>query len=105
MSYRIKLPMGPPEYGTFEKSDFGENECGCDGFMYVSILWPKDGGASFLLAGMDGRTQKPLSDAEMFKVWTMLASQLAVSAELGEGRKSMCATVIEHIRDVMKGLR
>ena len=53
--------------------------------MYISILWPEDGSASFAFAGMDGRTQKPLDDSERWKVWLSLASDLSESEELGQG--------------------
>lgn len=102
MSYKIRLPMGPPEYGDFEKSDFDlEKHCGCDAFLYASVLLPKDGSLSIQFVGMDGTTKKPIDDNLRFKIWSILTYELSESETLDEGRKQFCNSVFETIRQII----
>ncbi len=101
MSYKIRLPMGPPEYGKFEKSDFDlEKHCGCDAFLYASVLLSEDGSLSIKFAGMDGSTQQPIDDNLRFIIWSALTYELCKSDTLGEGRKLFCNAIFETIRRV-----
>jgi hypothetical protein len=100
--YKIKLPMGPPQYGEFPKSEFNrENTCGCDAFMYVSLLFPPDGSLSVVFAGMDGRTQKDLGDNERWKIWLLLAKELSESEELSETKRAFCGGVFKVISEIL----
>lgn len=49
----------------------------CDAVAIVSINYPDDGGLSVLVASLDGRTRERVTEAELWKVWAMMAKRFA----------------------------
>jgi hypothetical protein len=109
LTYRIKgYPNGltKDELGPLAKSSQGEDGFGaCDAMLMASIIYPEDGSLSILFVGHDGRTNTELSDDEWFKVWSMLSGRLADSKTLGPGRRALCQSVIETLRETMLAAR
>lgn len=75
----------------------------CDAIVIGSILKGKDGSHTQAICSLDGKSNKPLSDNELFKFWCMLAGQLAEQAsDLEEGKRKFCQVVINSIREFIK---
>lgn len=73
----------------------------CDAVVILSMLYPDDGSFSLLPISLDGRTGEPVTDNELWKVWTLIAHNLAQSADLSEGKRALCATVFDMVREVV----
>lgn len=99
--YKVKYVL-QPESGRFTADECAEAGGGCDAFVLVSILHPEDGGYSQAVVSFDGRSDgAPLTDADLWKVWSMLGAQLAGSANLREewpNRHALADEVHERIR-------
>jgi len=65
----------------------------CDGLLITSIIWPPDGSASYAQVSRDGRTGKDLSPEALFKIWAVMAADLAASPQLGTGARELCGEV------------
>jgi hypothetical protein len=64
-----------------------------------SIMLSPEGGASYAFFSVDGRSDGPLSDEELWKFWTILAAELQESPTLGEAKKIMCSDVFARVSD------
>lgn len=96
MSYHVTYQITPHREGL-EKEAVPDGQGAGDAVVILSVIYPPDGGLSLLVASHDGRTDTPLDDDEIFKLWVMLAHQLSESSTLGPGRRSLCAFVHEGV--------
>lgn len=87
--YKIKLKFVDAEFGEFTKEEIIADEaCGCDAYIYISLLYPQDGSLSVEVVSRDGRKNgDDLSDKELFKIWMMIGMMLAKSEKLDDARK------------------
>jgi hypothetical protein len=94
--YKVKYIL---KSGEFLAEDIKrENDEGaCDAIIIHSIIFPPDGSRSEVIYGK-GADGEPITDIEMFKSWTMMASRLAASKELDTDKKQLCGEVFEQIR-------
>lgn len=76
----------------------------CDALGIVSVILPEDGSRSVAFAGTNA-DGTPMSDADWFKNWAMLAYSLSESKTLGPGRKEFCRMVHEHVREIVASVR
>lgn len=101
MTYKIKYDI-PNEVGNFTKEEIlKEGKGGTDAFMFISMLYPEDGSFSMKLLTKDGRTNDDLDPAEIWKVWSMMARQLAEMEELSPGKRELCGAVFKTIQQAI----
>ena len=67
---------------------------GCDAAIVLALTYPPDG-FGMLIDSMDGRTGDEVSDAELFKCWTLLAKRLAESSTLAPNKRELARTLWE----------
>ncbi len=107
-SYKVKYSL-EPEAGEFTAEECREAGGGCDAFMLVSMLYPDDGGFSQSVVSFDGRKDgDPLTDGELWQVWSVLAAGLARSESLREdwpNRHALVDEVHERIRATILAAR
>jgi len=107
--YKIKWETKEPEVrlAGYTKEEVGLNSFGTDAFVYISILYPEDGSFRVEFQAADGRSGKltDLSDIELFKVWTLLASRLSDSSELDQNRRYFCEEVFNVVKQVISTTR
>lgn len=97
LRYDLKLIAG-----EFSKEDIDQNETGlADALVVLSMLYPDDGSFSLGIVSLDGRTNKPVSSTELFKVWTMIAKQLSETNELSDARRQITRLAFEVVRDAI----
>ena len=65
--------------------------------LVVTSIMKGEGGTSTLFMSFDGNTGKELPPTELFKMWMLLASQLAETLPEGN-RRELCRDVFEAIR-------
>jgi hypothetical protein len=80
-----------------KKSDLKPGGGACDTIVIGTIM-NDESHISYKIMGLDGSTNKPLEDDELFKFWAILAYQLSKSEILGEGRRGLCAKVHEAVK-------
>ena len=97
MSYFVTYKITRHAEGI-EAKDVPEGEGAAHAVLIASIIYPKSGGMSVEITSGDGRTDKALDDLEYFKVWAMLAHDLANSATLSEPKRELCGLVHEVIK-------
>lgn len=90
--------------GKFAKAELG-GDGGTDALLLASVLYPPDGSLSVCFLSKDGRTGEEMEDSELFKVWAMLAHQLAESETLGEVKWAICVATHEAIRAALAKAR
>ncbi len=84
------------EPGEWTKKDLTPDHGMCDAFMFVSILYPADGSLSTQFSSVDGRNNgKMLEPKELFKMWIMLASNLAQLEGLDNARREFARMTFE----------
>lgn len=91
--------------GDFTAEEVMEWGGGCDAFIFSSIL-RTDGALSTLTLGRDGdrpADSDDIEDSEIFKAWIAMASDLMNSKDLGEGRKMVCAFVLQQVQAAILG--
>jgi hypothetical protein len=77
-TYRVKYRVDELEAGNFTKAECLEAGGGCDALVLISMLFPEDGSYSQQVVSFDGRAGgDPISDSDLWKVWAMIAAQLA----------------------------
>lgn len=105
LSYR--LDRNDPPIDTEEARRRAEEDGlgSCDAAVLLSILFPEDGSYSMLLRSLDGRSGEPLSDAEVFKAWWMLAKRLGDSTTLEPRRAVLAKATFEMIAEEILGRR
>ena len=84
-----------------EMADRGEGGA-CTAVVLLSLLYPPDGSYSMLPLSKDGRTDKSLPVAEVWKAWVSLAAWLAQQEELAPIKKIMAAEVFQDVRRAMR---
>src|ERR1700761_5540680 len=62
----------------------------CDAVVVLSMIYPEDGSFSLAVPSLDGRTGEPVTDADLWKVWTMLAKNLSESPTLSAPKREFC---------------
>jgi hypothetical protein len=77
----------------------------CDAVVILSLLYPEDGSFSMLPMSRDGRTGEELSDAELFKCWTLLAAHLAESKTLSPEKRQLAAQLFDVVRQAVATAR
>ena len=101
MAYKVKYGL-EPEAGEFTPEECREAGGGCDALVLVSMMFPADGSYSQAVSSFDGRTGgHPLHDSELWRVWSVLAAQLAGSETLRKQwpkRHALVDEVHERIR-------
>lgn len=96
MKYHITYSVTPHLEGV-EKADVPADHGACTALIVGSVLCQEDGSYDFMFHSLDGRTAQPLSDAEMWKAWTLWAKRLSESPDLGEGKKGLCKLVFDAV--------
>jgi hypothetical protein len=85
LSYTLKREDPP-----LTKDQIDTNEIGAsDAVVILSMIYPEDGSFSLAIDSLDGRTGDEVTDNELWKVWTMMASRLAESKTLSESKRSL----------------
>lgn len=75
--YKLKYDL-EFEAGEFSSGDLtAGGHGGTDALFFASFIYPENGTFSLDWHTLDGRTNEPLSDREVFKMWSLLATQLA----------------------------
>lgn len=103
--YRLSWTLEPHPDGITKAELLAAKRSGCDAVILCSMIYPEDGSFSLALFSADGRTGGEVSDDEKFKVWTMMAQQLAESPELGPGKRAFAAGVFESFRQILLAAR
>lgn len=99
--YHLTWHMTPhPEGITREEIPDGHGACDAL-LLMASMIYPPDGGLSVNILGINGRDGAPLTSLEVFKVWTMIADDLSKSEDLGIGKRAICSSVMNVIREAM----
>lgn len=80
------------------KRDIPEGHGAADAVVILSMLYPPDGSFSLAVPSLDGRTHRAVTDNELFKVWTLIASRLADSMTLSANKKEFARLVFEMVR-------
>jgi hypothetical protein len=80
-SLRYELHHEAKENG-FNKDDINEDQGLCDAFLFVSMIKMPEGGYSEHFISCDGRTDKQLTDRDLFKHFCLLAMSLSESENL-----------------------
>lgn len=94
--YRLKYVLKKPEVGHFGVEDLEKGDGATDALFLCSLLYPPDGGFSLKYWSFDGRNEgKPLEDKEVFKVWLLMAANLAKSKTLDEKRRAFAREVFD----------
>jgi hypothetical protein len=78
------------------------NRSACHAVVILSMIYPPDGSFSLLVNSLDGRTGDEVTDSELWKVWTMLASRLGKSRTLSEGKRVLAHDVWEAVCEVIR---
>lgn len=105
--YKLLYKIEKPPDGVM-KEEVPEGFGATDALLVTSIIYPPDGSLSIFFIGKDGRRSEKigeatLDDREWFKVWAMLATRLANSTTLQVGKRDICRSVHEIIRDSIVG--
>jgi hypothetical protein len=74
----------------------------CDAAILLSLVYPDDGSFSLLIVSMDGRTGDHVSDAELFKCWTLVAKRLAESTTLHASKRELARELWQIVVDAMQ---
>ena len=96
MKYHITYSVTPHLEGL-EQEEIPADHGACTALIVGSLLCPEDGSLGIAFRSLDGRTGQPLSDAEMWKAWTLWAKRLSESPDLGEGKKGLCKLVFDAV--------
>lgn len=104
MSYRLAYNV-EVKAGNYKKGDEPEGWGLTDGIVVLSCLEDESGCYSMKPFSMDGQTNKPMSDERVFKAWLTLAASLSQSEELGPGRRTFAASVIEAVREGIEEMK
>ena len=95
--YRVKygLQLSAGKFRSDEK--LTEDQGLTDAGIFFSILYPADGSLSINFDTFDGRSGelRPLHDAELFKVWMLVATKLGTSTELDEPRRKFIEAAVD----------
>lgn len=79
MPYKVKYTMDP-HAGDFTAEECREAGGGCDAFVLVSMIFDPSGAYSQKVVSFDGREDgDPVSEEDLFRVWTLMAYELAAS--------------------------
>lgn len=84
------------------KEQVPDGEGACHSIIVHSMLYQPDGSFSLLTVGTDGRNDRDVEPNEMFKVWTLMASELADYDQLSPNKREFCKVVFESIADAIK---
>lgn len=96
VEYRVEAK--PDGFPPLETRPIPEGSGACDAIAVVSIKFLADGGVSYYIGGVDGRTAAALDPSEMFKAWVAMAGSLAADPRLGPGRRTLAAAVVAEVR-------
>lgn len=96
MKYHVTYSVTPHLEGI-EKDEVPADHGACTALIVGSLLYPEDGSCGIAFHSLDGRTTQPLSDAEMWKAWTLWAKRLSESPDLTEGKKELCKLVFDAV--------
>ena len=96
MKYHVTYAVTPHPEGL-EKEEVPADHGACTALIVGSVVYREDGSVGFLFTSLDGRTAQPLSDAEMWKSWTLWAKRLSESPDLTEGKRGLCKLVFDAV--------
>jgi hypothetical protein len=82
----------------FAKCDVPPGFGACDALILCSLIYPEDGSLSAAFVSTDGRTNKDLDVNEIFKAWSLLATELMDREDLQPGKRNLCMLVHETIK-------
>ncbi len=88
-----------------EKDDIEAGRGACDAAILLSLIYPADGSFSMLIVSRDGRTGDEVSDAEIFKCWTLMANRLARSDTLSPNKRELARALWETFASAIRGDR
>lgn len=90
VTYRIDFhPEG------LAKEQVPDGHGAADSALIASIVYGPDGSSHLALMSVDGRRpeHEPLDDIELFKIWSLMARELALSEGLSAGWRDLCGQV------------
>lgn len=88
----------------FTKEDATDEKGLCDAYLFVSMLSPPDGSYSELFMSHDGKTNKELTDRDLFKHFGILTMRLARSENLLAWQKFVVTATCELLTRIMTGI-
>jgi hypothetical protein len=88
----------------FTKEDAEDKKGLCDSYLFVSILSPPDGSYSEFFMSHDGKTDKELTDRDLFKHFGLLTMRLSQSENLLSWQKFVITATSELLRKIMVGI-
>lgn len=75
--------------------------CGAaDAMAFFPVTFLDGGKMAIEQASIDGRTDKPLANKDLFNIWITLAHTLASELDLKEEYRELCAKVLEDMQDI-----
>lgn len=95
--YHLSYDLKPHPEGI-RKEDLKVDEGACDAIVLAPILYGEDGGSSSSLISLNGRTDKPLANDEMWAVWAQMAYQLAGEESLDPEKRALCDFVHKSVK-------
>ena len=100
--YHLLYQLEPKPEG-FTKAEVPSGFGATDAMILLSCLYPPDGSFSLQIMSLDGRTRAPVSDMELFKVWSMMAKRLSASETLEGSRKEFARQVFAQMVQAITG--
>lgn len=87
--YKLKYDI-ETECGEFSAEELKEEGVGgTDAFVFISMINPADGSYSQTFFSKDGRTDKEVDSASLFKAWMLVGSALAKRDDLSAERRAL----------------
>jgi len=94
--YRLRYELNVTN-GEYAKED-AKGEGLTDSLIVISMLYPNDGSFSMAHYSVDGKTAKPVNVNELWKVWSMLSSELSENDSLNPEKRSIARNVLSETR-------
>ncbi len=105
MTYKIKYDL-PHEIGNFSKEDIvKEGKGGADAFVFISMLYTKDGSFSMKVLSKDGSTGKEITNNDLWKVWSLLSNSLGEAEDLNEAKRKIASTAFNSLKELINNTK
>jgi hypothetical protein len=66
------------------------------------VVYTKTGQLKFTAVSHDGRTGHDVEPTELWKMWTLLAANLADNCMLSAPKRLLCRAVVETVREALR---